>query len=224
MHPAGPVKSLQWHGLVFAKVRSINIHESPACNKDKGQQGSRAMRAMNRNRPESVRQRVLVSVDVPRGHSLETMCRSSTCVCLLCAPRHTPVSFLAVWWGVQCTTGGPGRVSKEGRKNQRAGGKDPDPGVPGKSIKRNPTTLQNSVIFPQRFLRFVSVFQKKKKNMKKMKSEKRYCPLNRVLSKATSHAVSFRIKIFVWISYQRGVMTPTRKRSDLVTRIPFHPT
>ncbi len=37
---------------------------------------------MNRNRPESVRQRVLVSVDVPCGHSLETPCRSPTCVCL----------------------------------------------------------------------------------------------------------------------------------------------
>lgn len=35
---------------------------------------------MNRNRPESVRQRVLVFVDVPCGHSQETVCRSPTSV------------------------------------------------------------------------------------------------------------------------------------------------
>lgn len=37
---------------------------------------------MNRNRPESVRQHVLVFVDVPRGRPPETPCRSPTCMCV----------------------------------------------------------------------------------------------------------------------------------------------
>lgn len=62
-----------------------------------------------------------------------------------------PVSFLAVWWGVQRTAGGSGRISKEGRENQRVGREDPGPGETGKSIKTNPITLQNRITSPKRW-------------------------------------------------------------------------
>lgn len=123
---------------------------------------------MNRNWPVSVRQHVLVPVDVPCGRSPETLWRSPmwACVytCLLCARRQTPVSFLAVWWRVQCAAGGPGRVSKEGRENQRAGREDPGPGVSGKSIKRNPITLQKKAYIPSEIF---YVFFSPKKGLKK---------------------------------------------------------
>ena len=52
---------------------------------------------MNRNRPESVRQRVLVSVDVPRGRSLETPRRSPTCVCVcVCVCVYTSVCLVHI--------------------------------------------------------------------------------------------------------------------------------
>lgn len=85
----------------------------------------------------------------------DTLPLTNQCVCLHLGSRvcylhirHVCYFFLAVWRGVQRTTGGPGRFSKEGRENQRVGREDPGPGVPGKSIKRNPTTLWNSVTSP----------------------------------------------------------------------------
>lgn len=186
--PAGPVKSLSRHGLLSAKVRSINTHESQAWNKDKGQQGFRAMRAMNRNWPESVRWRVLVSVDVPCGHSLGTPCRSPTCVrvCVavhVCTCVHGPmcVSFVVVWWRVQCAAGGPGWISKERGENQRAGGADPNPAVPGKynvggekggwkSPTQIPMVLQSGTTLPRRDL-LHCLFYASQKSMKRRHAE-----------------------------------------------------
>lgn len=98
----------------------------------------------------------------------ETLLLTNFCVCVYISV-HVYVCidilaslFFAVWWGVQRTAGGPGRVSKAGRENQRVGGEDPDPGVSGKSIKRNPSTLQNSVRFDYMFLKLY-VFQKSMK-------------------------------------------------------------
>lgn len=144
VHPTTPVNSLQWQGLVSAKVRSINIHESQAGNKDKGQPGSRAVRAMNRNRPECKTACFWCLLMCPvailrRHHAAHQASCVFTCVCYVHIDKLRPsfFFFLAVWWRVQRAAGGPGRGSEEGGENQRAGGEDPSPGVPGKSIRRN---------------------------------------------------------------------------------------
>lgn len=74
----------------------------------------------------------------------DTMQLTKPPVCLhvfvMCTLTNSGLLFfcLAVWWRVQRAAGGPGRGSEEGGENQRAGGEDPSPGVPGKSIRRNP--------------------------------------------------------------------------------------
>ena len=177
----------------------------------------------------------LVSVDAPCGRPLETSCRSPTCecvcvcvcvftavcLCLLSAHRHTCVSLLSVWWGVQRAAGGPGRVSKEGRENQRVGGEDPGPGVPGNSTKRNNTALQNSRAFPQRSLT-LSVSQKRIKG-KKVKDPISRHALNQ--SDKSFFLTKKKQNLLFWLPITAEQSNgATQKRSDLVRRIPLCPT
>lgn len=116
--------------------------KAEAGNKDQRRAGLRATSAMNRRRPKSKAACFRRLLMCPATVSEEAPCRSPSllCVCtrLLRARRQTrdPLLFPAVWRGVQRAAGGPGRVSEEGGENQRAGGEDPSPGVPGKSITK----------------------------------------------------------------------------------------
>lgn len=89
------------------------------------------MTDMNRKHPESARQHVAVPVARSHGHLLEAA-RVFTDIGYMHI-QTLPVCIPAVWWGVQCSAGGPGWVSKEGWQNQRVGGENPGPGVSGKS-------------------------------------------------------------------------------------------
>lgn len=135
----------------------------------------------------------------------EAPCRSPSllCVCtrLLRARRQTrdPLLFPAVWWGVQRAAGGPGRVSEEGGENQRAGGEDPSPGVPGKSIKEKKRNAlkwlcKNRAAAPQRSSKMY-VFLPKKEIPKKKTLQGKPFP-----------------KQSTWESYRRGLKPQEEKK------------
>lgn len=151
--------------------------KAEAGNKDQRRAGLRATSAMNRRRPKSKAACFRRLLMCPAAVCEEAPCCSPSllCVCtrLLRALRQTrdPLLLPAVWWGVQRAAGGPGRVSKEGGENQRAGGEDPSPGVPGKSItekKRNALKwlCKNRAAAPQRSSKMY-VFLPKKEIPKK---------------------------------------------------------